>query len=72
MVETNVFLPESNVFLPEDTFLRFINKLASRVRLRGPVVKLAHSTAAAQGSDRGHGHGTARQATLRWHPTSHN
>ena len=31
-----------------------------------------HSTAAAQGSDPGCGHGTTRQATLRRRPTSHN
>ena len=41
-------------------------------RLHGRVVKFAHSTAAAQGSDPGRGHGTARQATLRGRPTSHN
>ena len=43
-----------------------------RGRLHGRVVKFAHSAAAAQGSDPGHGHGTAHQATLRRHPTSHN
>ena len=32
-------------------------------RLRGRVVKFARSAAAAQGSDPGCGHGTARQAT---------
>ena len=41
-------------------------------RLRGRVVKFARSDAAVQGSDPGRGHGTARQATLRWRPTSHN
>ena len=41
-----------------------------RGRLRGRVVKFAHSTAVAQGSDPGHGHGTARQAVLRRGPTS--
>ena len=40
--------------------------------LRGRVVKFARSAAAAQGSDPGHGHGTARQATLRQRPMSHN
>ena len=39
---------------------------------RGRVVKFVCSTAAAQGSDPGCGHGTARQAMLRRHPTSHN
>ena len=43
-----------------------------RGRLRDRVVKFACSAAAAQGSDLGHGHGTARQATLRRRPTSHN
>ena len=41
----------------------------------GRVVKFANSTAAAQGftgSDPGRRHGTARQATLRQRPTSHN
>ena len=36
---------------------------------------LAGSTSAAQcsaSSDPGHGHGTAHQAMLRWHPTQHN
>lgn len=47
-------------------------KEMSRGRPRGRVVKFAHSAAAAQGSDPGRGHGTARQATLRWRPTSHN
>ena len=41
-------------------------------QLRGQVVKFACSAAAVQGSDPRHGHGTARQATLRWRPTSHN
>ena len=41
-------------------------------RLRGRVVKFTRSAAVAQGSDPGRGHGTARQAMLRWHPTSHN
>ena len=41
-------------------------------RLRGQVVKFTRSAAAAQGSDPGHGHGTAHQATLRQRPTSHN
>ena len=40
--------------------------------LRGGVVKFPHSSVVAQGSDPGHGHGTARQATLRQHPASHN
>ena len=40
--------------------------------LRGRVVKFARSAAAAQGSDPGCGHGTARQAALRQRPTSHN
>ena len=44
-------------------------------RLRGRVVKFARSAVAAQGSDPGRGHGTARQATLRQrgcvpHPTT--
>ena len=41
---------------------------------RGQVVKFVCSAAAAQGfagSDPGHKHGTARQATLRQHPTCH-
>ena len=45
---------------------------ALRGRLRGQVVKFSHSTAAAQGSDPGRRHGTAREATLRRRPTSHN
>ena len=44
----------------------------NRGRLRGRVVKFALSATAAQGSDPGRGHGAARQATLRRHPTSHN
>ena len=40
--------------------------------LRGQVVKFTRSAVAAQGSDHGCGHGTARQATLRQRPTSHN
>ena len=40
--------------------------------LRGRVVKFAGSAAGAQGSDPGRGQGTARQATLRRCPTSHN
>ena len=47
-------------------------KNSFRGRLRGRVVKFACSTAAAQGSDPRRGHGTARQATLRRRPTSHN
>ena len=43
-----------------------------RGRLHGRVVKFVCSTAAAQGSDPGRGHGTAHQATLRQRPTSHN
>ena len=43
-----------------------------RGRFHGRVVKFARSAEAAQGSDSGRGHGTARQATLRWRPTSHN
>ena len=43
-----------------------------RGRLRGRVVKFVRSAAVAQGSDPGRGHGTARQATLRRRPTSHN
>ena len=41
----------------------------------GQVVEFAHSTSGAQGfasSDPGCGHGTARQAMLRWHPTKQN
>ena len=41
-------------------------------RLRGRVVKFARSAGAAQGSDPGCEHGTARQATLRRRPISHN
>ena len=41
-------------------------------RFCGRVVKFTRSTAAAQGSDPGRRHGTARQATLRQRPTSHN
>ena len=41
-------------------------------QLRGRVVKFARSATAVQGSDPGHGHGTARQATLKRRPTSHN
>ena len=44
----------------------------TRGQHRGRVVKFAHSTAAAQGSDPGRRHGTARQAALRRCPTSHN
>ena len=40
--------------------------------LCGRVFKFARSAAAAQVSDPGRGHGTARQATLRRCPTSHN
>ena len=47
-------------------------KNSFRGRLCGRVVKFAHSAVAAQGLDPGCGHGTARQATLRWRPTSHN
>ena len=39
----------------------------------GRVVKFTHSAAAAQGfagSDPEQGHGTTRQATLRWRPAS--
>ena len=41
---------------------------------RGPVVRFPHSASMAQGfvgSDPGCGHGTARRATLGWHPTCH-
>ena len=44
-------------------------------RPHGRVVKFARSATAAQGfsgSDPGHRHGTAHQATLRWHPTYYN
>ena len=41
-------------------------------QLRGRVVKFTRSAAGAQGLDPGRGHGTARQATLKWRPTSHN
>ena len=42
---------------------------------RGQEVKLTCATSAPQGFtglDPGHGHGTAHQATFRWHPTCHN
>ena len=59
--------------------LNGINVLNEEVKIGGwpcgQVVKFAHSTSAAQGftgSDPGHGHGTAHQATLRRHPTCHN
>ena len=58
-----------------DEFRTFIipnTKINSGGQLRGRVVKFAHSAAAAQGSDPGHGHGTAHQATLGRSPTSHN
>ena len=48
------------------------SKADTRGRLRGRVVKFVRSAAVAQGSDPGHGHGTAHQATLRRRPTSHN
>ena len=59
---------------PEKTSFRIKGKIKtfSWGRLRGRVVKFTLSTAAAQGSDPERGHGTARQATLRWRPTSHN
>ena len=44
----------------------------SQGRACGPVVKFTRSTSVAQafpGWDSGHGHGTAHQAMLRWHPT---
>ena len=44
-------------------------------RPHGRVVKFTRSTSAAQrfaSSDPGHGPSTARQATLREHPTQHN
>ena len=44
-------------------------------RPRGQVVKFSPSTSAAQGFpglDPGRGHGTTRQATLRWRPICHN
>ena len=40
--------------------------------LCGRVVKFMRSAAAAQRSDPGRRHGTARQATMRQRPTSHN
>ena len=46
-----------------------------RGRHRERAVKFVRSASAAQGftgSDPGHGHGTARQAMLRQHPTCHN
>ena len=49
-----------------------ILKIYMRGRPRGWVVKFVCSAAMAQGSDPGRGHGTARQATLRQRPTSHN
>ena len=42
---------------------------------RGRVVEFVSSASVSQGfpgSDPGHGHGTARQAMLRWRPTQHN
>ena len=65
-IETS-FMVQNMVYLNE----HFMYILKNRGRLRGRVVKFARSAAAAQGSDPGHGHGTARQATLRQHPTSH-
>ena len=50
-------------------------RMGFRGRPHGQVIKFACSTSAAQGfagSDPGHGHGTARQAVLRQHPTCHN
>ena len=50
----------------------FLWSKTSRGWLRGQVVKFPRSAAAAQGLDPERGHGTARQATLRRRPTSHN
>ena len=47
-------------------------KSTCRGWLRGRAVEFVRSAAAAQGSDPGRGHGTARRATLRRRPTSHN
>ena len=52
-----------------------LNNIWFEGRLCGRMVKFTRSASAAQvftGSDTGHGHGTARQATLRWRPTCHN
>ena len=48
----------------------FFEIKTSRGWLHGRVVKFARSAAAAQGSDPGRRHGTARQATLRRRPTT--
>ena len=53
----------------------FLKNINHRGRPPGRVVRFARSTSAAQGfagSDPGRGHGTARQAMLRWRPTRHN
>ena len=50
----------------------YLLKNGQRGRLRGQVVKFPRSTAAARSSDPGRWQGTAHQATLRRHPTSHN
>ena len=56
--------------IPENLYIKIF-----RGWPRGRVVKFACSALAAQGfagSDPGRGHGTTRQAMLRWHPTCHN
>ena len=61
------------MFFEPETFA--MKNMSSRGWPRGHVVKFMRSTWAAQGfagSDPGHGHGTARQAMLRKHPTCHN
>ena len=59
-------------WVPILTILFHFIKNPGTGQLRGRVVKFARSAVVAQGSDPGRGHGTARQATLRQHPTSHN
>ena len=56
---------------PDKTRWRY-SRIRGRGWLHGRAVGFAHSAVAAQGSDPGRRHGTARQATLRRCPTSHN
>ena len=56
-------------------FQNQLSKTYPRGQPRGRVVKFMRSALAAQGFaglDPEHGHGTARQAMLRQHPTCHN
>ena len=60
---------------PSNLYLIIFNEALMRGQSRGRVVGFACSASVAQGftdSDPGHGHGTARWAVLRWHPTCHN